>query len=78
MLKTKLCCLCSLGSGSEINSDVAFTSSKVELPNALPDVLKTRGLKKAQLNIRSLPKIIDELRLFLQQCRYIGILCLIE
>lgn len=49
MLKTKLCCLCSLGSGSEINSNVEFTLSKVQLPNALTDVLKTRGLKKAQL-----------------------------
>lgn len=72
------CCLCSRGSGSETNSDLEFTSWKIELPNAPLGVLKTRGLKIAHLNIRSLPNKIDELRLFLQRCRGIGILTLNE
>ena len=55
-----------------------FTSPKVELHPDLLDVLKTRGLKIAHLNIRSLPKKIDELRLFLRRCRDIGILPLNE
>ena len=57
---------------------VEFTSWKIELPNALLGVLKTRGLKIAHLNIRSLPKKINELRLFLQWRRDIGILTLNE
>ena len=76
--KTKLCCLCSLDSVPEITGDVEFTSPKVELHPDLLDVLKTRGLKTALLNIRSLPKKIDELRLFLRRCRDIGILPLNE
>ena len=54
--KTKMCCLCSLGSVSEITSDVEFTSPKVELHPDLLDVLKTRGLKIAHLNIRVWPR----------------------
>ena len=73
--KTKLCSLCS---GSETTSDVEFTSWKTEMPNAPLGVLKTRGLKIAHLNIRSLPKKIDEKRLFLQRCRDIGIFTLNE
>lgn len=57
---------------------VEFTSWKIELPNALLGVLKTWGLKIAHLNIRSLPKKINELRLFLQWRRDIGILTLNE
>ena len=76
--KTKLFCLCSLGSVSEITSYVEFTSPKVELHPDQLNVLKTRGLKIAHLNIRSLPKKIDELRLFLRRCRDIGILTLNE
>ena len=76
--KTKPCCLCSLGSGSDTTSDVEFTSWKTEMPNALLGVLKTRGLKIAHLNIRSLPKKIDEKRLFLQRCRDIRIFTLNE
>ena len=55
-----------------------FTPPKVELHPDLLDVLKTRGLKIAHLNISSLPKKIDELRLFLRRCRDIGILPLNE
>ena len=76
--KTKLCCLCSVGSGSDTTSDVEFTSWKTEMPNAPLCVLKTQGSKIAHLNIRSLPKKIDEKRLFLQRCRNIGIFTLNE